>query len=111
MMKTLRIALALVGTCLVAAVPAQTPGAFRVIGYYAEWTAPRFPVASIPGEKLTHVNYAFGKIGADNRLTYNTGLFESFAALKQRFPHLKVIMSVGGWTDSGPFYEMAATDA
>ena len=103
--------------------------AFHVIGYYAEWTAERYPLADIPANKLTHVNYAFGRIGADNRITLNTsvavdrvypgdcsapgcphGLFHQIALLKQKYPHVKFIMSVGGWTDSAPFYEMAATD-
>jgi chitinase len=103
---------------------------FNVIGYYADWTAGRYPLAGIPADKLTHVNYAFGKIGPDNRLTWNAtaaeeqiypgdctepgcphGLFNQITLLKQKYPHLRFIMSVGGWTDSGPFYEMAATEA
>jgi len=104
--------------------------AFHVIGYYADWTAGRYPLADIPADKLTHVNYAFGKIGPDDRLTVNTevavdrvypsdcsepgcphGLFHQITLLKEKHQHLKFLMSVGGWTDSGPFYEMAATDS
>ena len=100
-----------------------------VVGYYADWTAGRYPLADIPADKLTHVNYAFGKIGADNRLVFNAaiatervypgdcaeaacphGLFNQITLLKQKHPHLKFIISVGGWTDSGPFYEMAAAE-
>ncbi len=84
--------------------------AFKVIGYYAEWTAPRYPLSDIPADKLTHVDYAFAKIGPDHRLTWKTGLFDQIASLKQKHPHLKFILSVGGWTDSGPFYEMAAAE-
>jgi chitinase len=32
------------------------------------------------------------------------------ASLKQKFPRLAFVLSVGGWTDSGPFYEMAASE-
>ena len=39
---------------------------YKVVGYYADWTAERYPLADIPADKLTHVNYAFGKIDADN---------------------------------------------
>jgi GH18 family chitinase len=46
----------------------------RVVGYYADWTAERYPLADIPADKLTHVNYAFGKIGTDNRLTVNASV-------------------------------------
>jgi len=79
-------------------------------------------------EKLTHVNYAFGKIGPDHRLTFNAGpalntvyagdctepgcphgLFSQITRLKKAHSHLKFLISVGGWTDSGPFYAMAAS--
>ena len=101
----------------------------RVVGYYADWTARRYPLAAIPASKLTHVNYAFGKIGPDHRLTFNRaaalemaspddctapecpqGLFNQITLLKRKAPHLKFLISVGGWTDSGPFYEMAARE-
>jgi chitinase len=107
----------------------STTGAV-VVGYYADWTAARYPLAGIPAADLTHVNYAFGKIATDNRLTWNAalateqiypddcagpeckhGLFNQMTVIKQKHPHLKFILSVGGWTDSGPFYEMAATEA
>ena len=110
--------------------PARPAEARKVIGYYADWTAARYPLAQIPAGKLTHVNYAFGKIGPDNRLTWNAsaaveqvypgdcgepgcphGLFNQIALLKGKHPHLKFLMSVGGWTDSAPFYELAAGEA
>ena len=89
--------------------PASGQPAFKVIGYYAEWTASRYPLSGIPADKLTHVNYAFAKIGSDHRLTFRTGLFDQISELKRKHPRLKFILSVGGWTDSGPFYEMAAS--
>jgi chitinase len=101
----------------------------KVVGYYADWTAARYPLAGIPADKLTHVNYAFGKIDPTNRLTWNAklaveevypgdcadpgcphGLFNQITVLKQKHPHLQFLMSVGGWTDSAPFYQMAATE-
>jgi chitinase len=115
---------------LVRAAGQEAPRALRVVGYYADWTAARYPLADIPADKLTHVNYAFGKIGPDNRLTWNAsaavervypgdcaepgcphGLFNQITLLKQKRPHIKFLMSVGGWTDSGPFYEMAASES
>jgi chitinase len=132
-MIELGVVLSLVATFLAAGIPqaaAPARGPFKVIGYYADWTAGRYPLADIPADKLTHVNYAFAKIGPDNRLTWNAaaaveqvypgdctaancphGLFNQITLLKQKRPHLKFVMSVGGWTDSGPFYEMAATEA
>jgi chitinase len=108
----------------------DTSTALKVIGYYADWTATRYPLSEIPADKLTHVNYAFGKIGPDDRLTWNAsvavervypgdcadpacshGLFNQITLLRQKHPHLKFLISVGGWTDSGPFYEMAAAES
>ena len=110
--------------------PAPPRQPMKVIGYYADWTAGKNPLADIPAAKLTHVNYAFGKIGPDNRLTWNAsvatervypgdcaeagcphGLFNQITLLKQKHSHLKFLISVGGWTDSGPFYAMAASEA
>ena len=127
--------LALLAGLCVSALDAQdvAPSAateMKIVGYYADWTAERYPMADIPADKLTHVNYAFGKIGPDNRITFNKaaaldrvypgdctesgcphGLFNQITVVKQRAPRIKFILSVGGWTDSAPFYEMAATDA
>jgi GH18 family chitinase len=50
------------------------PASLEVIGYYADWLADTNPLAAIPADKLTHVNYAFGKIGPDNRLTWNAAI-------------------------------------
>src|SRR5258705_1684142 len=110
-MVNTRIVVALVAGLLAArqTAPPARPS-FKVIGYYAEWTDARYPFSGIPGDKLTHVNYAFAKIGPDNRLTFKDGLFAQVTSLKQKFPNVKFILSVGGWTDSGPFYEMAATE-
>jgi chitinase len=129
MMLTLRVVAALLVSLAIFRGTSAVRATFHVIGYYADWTATRYPLASIPAGKLTHVNYAFGKIGADHRLTWNAaaatekvypgdcsepgcahGLFNQITVLKKSHPHLKFIMSVGGWTDSGPFYEMAATE-
>jgi chitinase len=82
----------------------------KVIGYYAEWTSSRYPLPEIPAAKLTHVNFAFATIGPDHRLVWKDALFGQIAELRQKHPHLKFILSVGGWTASGPFYEMAAAD-
>jgi chitinase len=95
--------------------PAQNPTApaYKVVGYYADWTAERYPLVDIPADKLTHVNYAFGKIDAENKLTFNRaiaidrvypgdcgepqcphGLFHQITIFKEKHPHLKFILSV-----------------
>jgi len=106
------------------------PGGFKVIGYYADWTAARFPLADIPASKLTHVQYAFARVGGDNKLEIirpdaavnqvypgdcqelgcKHGLFNQITELKRKQPRLKFLISVGGWADSAGFYGMAATE-
>ena len=104
----------------------------RIIGYYAG--GPRkskhFTPADIPAEKLTHVNYAFGLIDEDGRAMLPDaeadveqpypgdsddpaalkGNFHQLALLKERHPHLKTLISMGGWTGSGRFSDAVATE-
>jgi chitinase len=66
----------------------------------------------VAAERLTHINYAFANIkegviveGFQNdRQNYRT-----LNSLKQRNPRLKILVSVGGWTWSGGFSDMALT--
>jgi chitinase len=128
-MRTFSILITVLSTLVQTSSTQPSSPSYKIVGYYADWTAERYPLADIPAHNLTHVNYAFGKIGADNKLTFNRaialdrvypndcseaqcphGLFNQITLIKQRYPHLKLLISVGGWTDSGPFYEMAATE-
>ena len=103
----------------------------RIVAYFAEWGIygrQYFP-ASMPLHKVTHINYAFANIGADGRVA----LGDSYAAidkaypgdnweqpvrgnynqfnnvLKTQYPHLKTLISVGGWTWSARFSDVALT--
>ncbi len=104
----------------------------RMVGYYTEWSVydRKFDVSAIPAAKLTHINYGFAKI-----VNGECALFDSYAAidkaypgdtwnpgdlrgnfkqlqlLKKKHPHLKTLISVGGWTLSSPFSDVALTDA
>jgi len=99
----------------------------RIVGYFAEWSIydRNYHVKDIPADKLTHINYAFAKI-AEGECT----IVDPFAAVKKAYPaddtapgnfgqllklmkkhpHLKTLISVGGWTLSGPFSDVAATE-
>jgi chitinase len=86
----------------------------RVIGYYAGWAVERFPATKIRGDLLTHINYAFAIIDKDNQCVARDPKhaekgFTQLRELKQRHPHLKTLISVGGWTDSTGFYDTAKT--
>jgi GH18 family chitinase len=68
--------------------------------------------ASIAADKLTHVNYAFADIRDGlvvEGFTHDAENFKILASLRRQHPHLKVLVSVGGWTWSGGFSDAALT--
>jgi chitinase len=103
----------------------------RVVGYLASWgvRSKATRIAELPGDALTHVIYAFARVGADGRLALGDvcldlgecegrsgqggvgpgGNFAQLRILKQRHPHLKLLVAVGGWTGSGRFSDVALT--
>jgi chitinase len=106
------------------------PGARRMIGYYAQWdTYDRdYQVADLPGAQLDVINYGFidikdgkcvtGDAWADYQKPFPgdpadpaavRGNFHQLQLLKQKFPHLKVLLSIGGWTWSTNFSALAMT--
>ncbi|ALS99716.1 glycoside hydrolase family 18 protein [Lacimicrobium alkaliphilum] len=81
-----------------------------IIGYIFSPDAP-LDTDLIAAEKLTHINYAFSRI-EEGKLTEG---FESdeqnyrqLQRLKARNPDLKILSSVGGWTWSDTFSDLAA---
>lgn len=73
----------------------------RIVAYVAGWSMPQ----AIRATKLTHINFAFAHIDAAGKVAFrDPGLaqaLESLVALKREHPHLKVIVSVGGWQAEG----------
>lgn len=68
--------------------------------------------ATLPDPDLvTHINYAFAHVDSTfSKLKIdNEGRLSEITALKQKAPHLKVLLSVGGW-ESGRFSEMATNE-
>ena len=105
-----------------------------VVGaYYPEWAIydRNYQVADIPADKLTHVFYAFAKIDSNGEVSvfdswaatdkrfdgnWNTpkafaGNFEQLLNLKAAHPHLNTLISIGGWTLSDKFSDVASTNA
>jgi chitinase len=111
----------------------------RLIGYFTSWgiAGRGYRVSNIPGNLLTHINYAFGVISpqenkcvlgdpvADVQKFYGAnesfdhkpdlkdalhGAFGQFLKLKQQYPHLKVLISIGGWNGSARFSDVALTE-
>jgi chitinase len=98
----------------------------RVVGYFASWDvrSKGTRIADLPAKDLTHIYYAFAKIDSDGRVVLfdpcvdvgqcvppatadSGGNFAALARLKARYPHLKLAISIGGWTDSGRFSDAA----
>jgi len=111
----------------------------RIIGYFTSWgiAGRGYRVTHIPGNLLTHINYAFGVISpqedkcvlgdpvADVQKFYGAnesfdhkpdlkdalhGAFGQFLKLKKQYPHLKVMISIGGWNGSARFSDVALTE-
>ena len=104
----------------------------KLIAYYPAWAtyARGFQVSDIPGQKLTHINYAFANIqngrcvlgdsyaDIDKAFAGDTwdqgalrGNFGQLRKLKAANPSLKTMISIGGWTWSENFATAAASDA
>lgn len=77
-----------------------------VVGYATYWDT-AVPDVSL----LTHICYAFAHIKSDYSSLdiKNESRLQAIAALKEKKPTLKVLLSVGGW-GAGNFSEMAADE-
>jgi len=105
----------------------------NVIGYYTSWSiyARNYEVSDIPVDKVNIINYAFANIDpnsgtivlgdpyADIDKFYQgdcwddgclRGNFNQLRILKQNYPHLRTLISIGGWTWSTYFSDIAMTE-
>ncbi|MEV0582250.1 glycosyl hydrolase family 18 protein [Nonomuraea sp. NPDC050310] len=106
----------------------------RVIGYFTGWRhgkdgRPAYLANNIPWSKITHINYAFAHVGPDNKISVGAdnadnpatgmtfpgqdpalpykGHFNLLTKLKAANPHAKTLISVGGWAESGGYFDAA----
>ena len=115
----------LIGIALFSALPVQASpaaGKSNRIGYLSLWSLKGgFTVDQVPGDLLTHLVFSFLDISTsgeckilteapdDEALTRKT--FTSFVQLKTKYPHLKTILSIGGYGSSALFSDVALTEA
>ena len=90
----------------------------EAVGYYAGWAAYQgFTPDQIPAEHLTQINYAFAQIDPDTLTialenpAHDQKNLAALRKLRQQNQHLKLLISVGGWSDSQYFSDAAATAA
>jgi chitinase len=105
----------------------------NIVGYFTEWSIYAshnyYEVSNIPWDKVTHINYAFAKIengkiaifdpwaaidkpfGDDKWDTPLKGNLGQLIKYKKLYPKVKTIISVGGWTQSMHFSDVALTDS
>lgn len=102
----------------------------KIVGYFVEWGIyqKNYHVADIPASKLNVINYAFAKpTSAGDVVLFDEwaavqrpypgdltsqpllGNFHQLLKLKQANPHLITMISIGGWTLSGEFSDIALT--
>ncbi len=113
----------------------------RVIGYFTSWRtgengAPTYLASDIPWDKVTHINYAFGHIDEQNRLSAGEdhpgnpatdmewpdvpgaemdpslpyqGHFNLLNKYKKQNPDVKTLIAVGGWAETGGILEPDGT--
>jgi len=109
-----------------------TPFDKNIIGYFVSWGiyARDYHVMDIPAEKINVINYAFANINpssgtielgdpyADIDKAYPgdcwdagclRGNFHQLQLLKEEFSHIKTLISIGGWTWSVYFSDIAMT--
>jgi chitinase len=116
---------------LILSVYALATSAKHVIGYYTAWSTygRNYQVYDLPETQLTHVYYAFANIQngrcvlgdpyadiekmfpGDSWYDPIKGNFGQLIKMKERNPNLKTLISVGGWTWSTYFSDVALTEA
>lgn len=69
--------------------------ALCITGYYA---GPASKLDQYPISKLTHLIYSFGHLQGNKLHISDTDAVKKMVAFKKKYPRLKIILSMGGWS-------------
>lgn len=111
-------------------------GKMRNVMYYGDWSIwggqGNFYPAGIPADQLTHLNFAFLDFDKNGNLIFcdkdaatgapvgmpgvtwgdaNAGILSAMQQLRAENPNLRIGISLGGWSKSGDFSEVAANES
>lgn len=116
---------------MLTAAPLSAQTGYRIVGYFASWAIydRGYFVTDIPADRLTHLNYAFANISADGEIALLDewadtqypypgdtddqplkGNFHQLQLLKAAHPDLQILISIGGWTESARFSDVAYSE-
>ncbi len=112
--------------CVLAAMPGRAQAESCLTVYFPNWNVyagDGNQVKNLPWDRLDCVNHAFWKIvprdggyaitstdpWADTDQSNPKAHFPQYAQCAKAYPHVKILLSIGGWTCSGYFSEMALT--
>ena len=88
---------------------ASAQSRYKVIAYY---TGNGETIRQYPLDKLTHVIFSFLKLQSDTLVFRNDDQrrsLEQLVELKKTYPHLKIMVSIGGWGGCAPCSDLFAS--
>jgi chitinase len=112
MRKSVQIIVVFALCCTLATAQAGTTR--RIVGYYYGKGRPGYQFSQVPVQELTHLIYSLAKPTArgDCEMAHSdvdTPNLLALKSLRSRNPRLLVLLSVGGWSGSTYFSDVAAT--
>lgn len=111
----------------------EQQASYRNVMYYGDWSIwggeGNFYPKDIPADQLTHLNFAFLDFDSNGELVFtdadaatgapvglpgvqwnsaSSGILNAIQDLRGKNPNMKIGVSLGGWSKSGDFSEVAA---
>ena len=98
--------------CMLATARSETTK--RIVGYYYGKGRPDYQLSQVPVQELTHMIYSHAKPTArgDCELAHpdvDVSNLQALKSLRAQNPRLLILLSVGGWSGSTYFSDVAAT--